>query len=926
MNRIKARHGQEAKTVSSSIANYVSNERGNHNRNPDIMNNHFRLKWKIAASLGFICLFTLSVAQAQTNIAVGVPTGSLRYDTYSGAGYEFYASDSSITNRPVVNALGYWDQNGTGLLASHQVSLYHYNGDNYTLLVTATVPAGDQAPLINGYRWVTIPSVSLTDSSQGGGYYCILATYQSDAWANGIGGSPVMNTYFGTVSGKGLIGGGGPVTVSPQNIDGDSTLADAYAGANLGYFNPPLPSLDLPVLVTNIQPTGASGTVGDSAVFTAAFSNSPPVNLQWQFFANGVTNNINTGVVTVTNNGIVSTTLTVTNLQAANSGSYRIEAVNATDSSSYIYSDPASLTVAALIDWVQTGTFTDDSVLALAGDPANEVYGVDFGGSDAETTDNGYNFDDYTVNGDMSLASTGSATYNNYLGGPDATTGDLPLDFMLNSGIYNSGGPAIAGTLNNLMVGQTYNVIALLADTRTNSGPQDAGVGVYGYDGVLQGPRQPFVFRAGVPAAGGYILGTFTAVSTNQPLTLVTEFTGPGNFGYYGNSQNQAILLVKSTPPTVAPIYLAQDTQETPPTSIENGTVAFSAAFRNIPALNLQWQVITNGMTNNINVGVVNVTNNNISVITSTLTLSNLQLSADGNSYRLMAVNTTNSAQVVYSTALPLTVAPTISWIANGTFTDNSVLALAGAVSNEVYGVDFGGSGAQTTANGYTFGDYQTTGNFSIANSPGLYGGYMTGGATTGDAALDTLLTDGAYGGGNLTGILNNLTVGQTYTVLALLDDTRGSAAGFSANGFAVTDGLTTSSYQPYEFADGVPYVGGYILGTFTATATTQSYTIENNPGTATQYNAILLEKGAAVVMPTPPTLHTPRVSGGYLILTGTGGTPNAGYTWLQTTNLSVPITWTTNSTGTLDGSGAFSNSIPINPAVPDSYFRLRMP
>jgi alpha-L-rhamnosidase len=182
--------------------------------------------------------------------------------------------------------------------------------------------------------------------------------------------------------------------------------------------------------------------------------------------------------------------------------------------------------------------------------------------------------------------------------------------------------------------------------------------------------------------------------------------------------------------------------------------------------------------------------------------------------------------------------------VAEGTFTNDSVLALAGTVSNEVYGVDFGGSGAQTTANGYTFASNVTSGNMSIAASTGTFGGYMTGGATTGDAALDTILRDGLYGGSANTGTLNNLTVGQTYTVLVLLDDTRGGSAGPSPT-FTVTDGVTTSPSQQFEFADGTPSVGGYIIGTFTATATNQALTVNN--GTLSQYNAILLEKGAAL-------------------------------------------------------------------------------
>lgn len=193
-----------------------------------------------------------------------------------------------------------------------------------------------------------------------------------------------------------------------------------------------------------------------------------------------------------------------------------------------------------------------------------------------------------------------------------------------------------------------------------------------------------------------------------------------------------------------------------------------------------------------------------------------------------------------------------ISWVATGIFTNDSVLGLAGVVSNEVYGVDFGGSDSQTTLNGYAFADYATSGNMSIAGGGyGLYGGYMTGGATTGDTALNTILTYGLYGSAANTGTLNNLTVGQKYTVLAILDDTRGSAAGGTT--FTVTDGVTTSPSQAYAFADGSPAVGGYVLGAFTAAATTQSYSIENLSGVEnSQYNAILLETNTATT--NPPT------------------------------------------------------------------------
>jgi hypothetical protein len=72
------------------------------------------------------------------------------------------------------------------------------------------------------------------------------------------------------------------------------------------------------------------------------------------------------------------------------------------------------------------------------------------------------------------------------------------------------------------------------------------------------------------------------------------------------------------------------------------------------------------------------------------------------------------------------------------------------------------------------------------------------------------------------------------------------------------------------------------------------------------------------------PKFAAPMVSGGKLILTGIGGTANGSYVLLSTTNLSNQI-WTTNSIGTLNGAGAFSNSIPIG-AAPASFYRLRVP
>jgi hypothetical protein len=488
------------------------------------------------------------------------------------------------------------------------------------------------------------------------------------------------------------------------------------------------------------------------------------------------------------------------------------------------------------IVWDAEGTFTSDAVLSLAGAASNEVYGVDFGGSGLLTTTNGYTFDDYATTGNITLAGNLS-TYNSYLSG-GGTTGDSNFDTILNNGIY--GGADITATLNNLTIGQRYNVLAVAADTRTGGSTTQFAV----TDDLTISPLQTLSFPGGTPAIGGYIEGTFTASATNEIFTI------------FGEVQYNGILV--ETAPAIT-IELVSNT--TPATaSVGSGSqVVFTAAFSNSPPITLQWQQVIGGsVTNNINSGVANVTNNG--VVSSTLTLTNVQV-INGGSYRLEAISAANSSDVAYSSPAPLTIIPVITWYATGTynngFSNNTVLTYAGTVANEVYGVDFGGSGQQTTVNGYTFNDY-SVGNMSIAGAPSSYGGWLTGGATTGDPAFDSVLGNGIYGSTADTGTLNNLTVGQTYTVMVLLDDTRGSAAGGTT--FHITDGVTVSPEQQYAYANGSPSVGGYIMGTFTAQATTQPLSVENNNGAGfynSQYNAILLEKGIAPPPPVSPTLTT---------------------------------------------------------------------
>ena len=103
-------------------------------------------------------------------------------------------------------------------------------------------------------------------------------------------------------------------------------------------------------------------------------------------------------------------------------------------------------------------------------------------------------------------------------------------------------------------------------------------------------------------------------------------------------------------------------------------------------------------------------------------------------------------------------------------------------------------------------------------------------------------------------------------------------------------------------------------------------FTIQGNQDFAwTGYTEIVLQ-GSNLNAATPPQVGGVRVSGGNLVVTGTG-TANADYTILTTTDLTKPLAeWTISTTGTIDGAGSFSNAIPVDPATPVRFFRVRTP
>jgi hypothetical protein len=77
-----------------------------------------------------------------------------------------------------------------------------------------------------------------------------------------------------------------------------------------------------------------------------------------------------------------------------------------------------------------------------------------------------------------------------------------------------------------------------------------------------------------------------------------------------------------------------------------------------------------------------------------------------------------------------------------------------------------------------------------------------------------------------------------------------------------------------------------------------------------------------------PPAVTSTVLSGGNLILSGSGGASDAGlnYLVLTSTNVAAPLsTWTPVATNTFDGSGSFSATNAVSAGSGQKFFSIKV-
>ena len=277
--------------------------------------------------------------------------------------------------------------------------------------------------------------------------------------------------------------------------------------------------------------------------------------------------------------------------------------------------------------------------------------------------------------------------------------------------------------------------------------------------------------------------------------------------------------------------------------------------------------------------------------------------------------------------------------------------ALQGAGSGEVDGPITQNSGA--SVNVYVLGPGLWT-----LNGQSLYTGVtiVTNNGTLvvngGIAASPVTVAGGTFGGiGTLTGPLAvaagarlapTLATGPatpigTLTIYNTLTLQPGSFTSMQINKAAGTNdqitGLTSVSYGGTLSITnlGGTLAAGDAFQLFNAASYTGTFSsiTPASPGPGLRWNLAGMTIGGLLrvttTSATPPTITSTTVSGGNLILSGTGGALGGTYLLLTSTNVATPLTnWTQVASGAFDGSGNFAITNAMATNVSQSFFVLK--
>ncbi|HOY58636.1 MAG TPA: GDSL-type esterase/lipase family protein [Verrucomicrobiota bacterium] len=191
--------------------------------------------------------------------------GTLR-DNFTGVrGTVFQASEA--TNR-VVTHLGYYDSGSDGLQSTHRVGVYAATpagAGTGALLAEVTIPAGTNAFLENGYRWVSLPSPLTLEAKTSYVLAAEVTASSGDPYPDAT--TRVWNRYYVGYHANTSRAARSSTNAWPGEPETQAMNNAAYGAANLGLALSPRPYRLMPL--------------GDS--ITAGYTDNPNWKVPFQF-------------------------------------------------------------------------------------------------------------------------------------------------------------------------------------------------------------------------------------------------------------------------------------------------------------------------------------------------------------------------------------------------------------------------------------------------------------------------------------------------------------------------------------------------------------------------------------------------------------------------------------------------------------------
>ncbi|HTU21258.1 MAG TPA: immunoglobulin domain-containing protein [Gemmataceae bacterium] len=375
-----------------------------------------------------------------------------------------------------------------------------------------------------------------------------------------------------------------------------------------------------PIVTT--QPTDQSTTMGNTATFTAAASGNPTPTVQWQVSADG-------GNTFSDISGATSTTLILSNVALAMSG-YEYQAVFS-NSLGTTTSNAATLSVQAQPTAPTVTTQPTNQTVSASG---TATFAAAANGTPTPTVEWQVSTDGGNTWTDISGATSTTLTLSNVQASQNG--------YEYQAIFTNSAGTATTNTAT-LTVQQAPSVTTQPTDQSVTVGSTAT------FTAAASGDPTPTVQWQVSTDSGQTWTNISGAISTTLTLTNVQASQNGSEYqavfiNSAGSATSNAATLTVQQAPSVT-------TQPTDQTVTAGGTATFTTAASGTPTPTVQWQVSTDSGNTWTNIN---------GATSTTLTLTNVQVSQNGSEYQAVF---TNSAGTATSNAVTLTVqqAPSVT-------------------------------------------------------------------------------------------------------------------------------------------------------------------------------------------------------------------------------------------------------------------------